>query len=71
MPILAEAKPLNDAEVIDLLHNGIVVPIQASEEQVMKQLGSPVQITSENILNPYAEIKDEVIHYIYPSLEII
>ena len=43
LPISANAKPLNDAEILDLLRNGFVVPIHADEVEIKKQLGQPIQ----------------------------
>jgi hypothetical protein len=70
LPIPADAKSLNDAEVLDLLHNGFVVPTNADEVQVKKQLGQPIQTKTEAVVNPYSDRKDEVTRYIYSGLEI-
>jgi len=70
LPIPTDAKSLNDAEVLDLLHNGFVVPANADEVQVKKQLGQPLQTKTEAVVNFYSDRKDEVTHYTYPGLEI-
>lgn len=56
----------------DLALNGIIINLDADENQLVQKLGRPKRVETNDIDNPYYdEFDDASISYYYPGLEII